>query len=89
MLIGINLISIVAVHGIGANVDTTWTTKEVNWISDDKMLPQEQPTARIMTFSYDSQWLGSESIDQRCSLIADHLLAHLKTRRQIEVDIFH
>ena len=53
-------ISVVAIHGIGANADTTWSKNGVNWLEHEEMLPcfNAIPDARIMRFAYESQWLG-------------------------------
>lgn len=52
--------SIIAVHGLGSNVDWAWTHKEghkhVHWLRDSDMLPARVPSARIMVYSYDSKW---------------------------------
>jgi hypothetical protein len=41
------------------------------------MLPSTVPTARIMRFAYESQWLGKEAVHQRLPLVADRLLCGL------------
>jgi len=66
MFLGTNRrVSVIAVHGLGANPDYTWkhkiTTKEggkkyVQWLSDPELLPSQIPNARIMTFNYPSRW---------------------------------
>ncbi|GKT81415.1 PFS domain-containing protein [Colletotrichum tofieldiae] len=52
--------SIIAVHGLGANVDWTWTWKDggkrVNWLQDPDMLPAKVSKSRIMMYNYDSKW---------------------------------
>jgi hypothetical protein len=55
--------SIIAVHGLGADVDWSWTWKNeadpgshVKWLEDPHMLPAVVPNARILLFSYDSRW---------------------------------
>ena len=76
--------SVVAIHGIGAHGERTWVARNgVNWLKDPNMLPELLPTARILQFSYESTWLGAESIDQRCSLIADQLLYCLSAARMV------
>ena len=77
------LLSIVAVHGIGADPDRTWTRDGVNWLRDKEMLPQTIPQARIMRFGYESQWLGREAIQQRLPLVADQLLRSLTSSRKV------
>ena len=53
-----NMISIIAVQGLGASPYYTWIKKvgveEVMWLRD--LLPQFVPRARIATFSYRSDW---------------------------------
>ncbi|KAJ4176049.1 hypothetical protein NW755_014636 [Fusarium falciforme] len=55
--------SIVAVHGLGSNVDWSWTWQDkarpgssVNWLKDPHMLPSVVPKSRIMVYNYDSRW---------------------------------
>lgn len=79
----LTLLSIVAIHGIGADPDRTWTRDGVNWLRDEKMLPQAVPQARIMRFGYESQWLGREAIQQRLPLVADQLLRSLMGCRKV------
>jgi hypothetical protein len=85
-LTGLNLtlISVVAVHGIGADPDRTWTRDGVNWLRDENMLPQAVPQARIMRFGYESQWLGREAIQQRLPVVADQLLRSLTGSRKVQ-----
>ena len=57
-----DMISIIAVQGLGANPYYTWVKKiqagdkveEVMWLRD--LLPDFVPNARIATFSYLSDW---------------------------------
>jgi hypothetical protein len=51
------------VHGLGGDVDWSWTWKDetnpshsIDWLSDTKMLPAVVPKSRIMLYSYDSKW---------------------------------
>ncbi|KAK7935970.1 hypothetical protein PG985_001465 [Apiospora marii] len=55
---------IVAVHGIGAYPRTAWEHRETkaNWLRDSNMLPSELPTARIMTYNYESYWFGDDAV---------------------------
>ena len=71
-------IDVVAVHGIGANPDWTWTINKVNWLEHRDMLPHAIPRARIMRFGYDSQWFGEDPIKQRLSTVAEELLSCLR-----------
>jgi hypothetical protein len=61
---GLNLVDIVAIHGLNGHYVNTWTTaledgSQVNWLRD--LLPKEVPNARIMSFSYNSTVLFSKS----------------------------
>ncbi|KAK1452526.1 pfs domain-containing protein, partial [Colletotrichum melonis] len=53
-------VDIIAVHGLGSNVDWSWTWKDgekhVNWLRDPDMLPERVPKSRIMTYNYQSKW---------------------------------
>lgn len=75
--------SLVAVHGLGADPDRTWTTNGVNWLKDPEMLPSAVPNARIMRFGYESAWLGRHAIQQRLPLIAERLLHSLRALRVV------
>lgn len=77
--------SIIAIHGIGADPDGTWISKKegVNWLKDPDMLPKAAPQARIMRFGWESQWIGRDFIDQRCSTVAEQLLDDLRTVREV------
>ncbi len=52
--------SIIAVHGLGANMDWTWVhrggIRNVQWLKDMDMLPAIIPNARILAYNYDSKW---------------------------------
>lgn len=84
-------LSIIAVHGLGANPDWAWTRKRagrtsgdeihVNWLKDEDMLPSKMPNARIMTFNYESKW-HKDAPRQRRSLCADQLLTALDNKRK-------
>ncbi|KAI0096586.1 hypothetical protein GGR51DRAFT_28597 [Nemania sp. FL0031] len=87
------LVDIVAIHGIGAHPDDTWTGRDANgkkiyWLSnDDKdnpMLPQAIPRARIMRFGYMSDWNGTSGRNKRTyvSDVADMLLRELEFHRR-------
>ncbi|KAJ8130426.1 hypothetical protein O1611_g3206 [Lasiodiplodia mahajangana] len=49
-------VDIVAVHGLGSSVETTWThpTSQKLWLKD--FLPEHIRSARIMTFRHNSGW---------------------------------
>lgn len=58
----------------------------VNWLSADNMLKAVIPKSRIMTFKYESKWLGRDSVfQQRLSSIGVQLLESLKCVRKKEV----
>lgn len=83
--------SIVAVPGIGAHPDRTWTMKTregkwVNWLVDAEMLPRQLPNARIMRFGYRSEWSGpkeAETKKTRVHDVANMLLEGLKYCRDV------
>jgi hypothetical protein len=82
--------SIVAIHGIGAHPDDTWSKKVgsneeayVNWLSHDSMLPAVVPSARIMRYGYESAWFGCEAMSQSTSDIAQRLLLALGRKRKV------
>jgi hypothetical protein len=78
-------ISIVAVHGLGANPNQAWIRKvaegKVNWLADQNMLPAKIPYARIMTFNYESKW-HMDAPKQRRHLCAIQLLTALDNKRR-------
>lgn len=58
--------SIIAVHGLGAYPPRAWSREVINpdgsrrfvhWLLDKDMLPSEIPSARVLTFNYESRWL--------------------------------
>jgi hypothetical protein len=89
--------SIVAIHGLGAHPDDTWTKKVefsvdndqdqksqwVNWLSDPNMLPLAIPNARIMRYGYESAWFGHEAMQTRVSAVARRLLISLRRERRV------
>jgi hypothetical protein len=85
--------SIVAIHGIGAHPDDSWSkdvgTKEapcyVNWLSDTAMLPAVVPSARIMRYGYESAWFGHEAMKQSASRVAQRLLLTLRRARKVRL----
>ncbi|MCJ1358539.1 MAG: hypothetical protein MMC33_008539 [Icmadophila ericetorum] len=73
-------VDIIAVHGIGVDADSTWTTNGVNWLRD--LLPKSAPEARIMRFSYESRWMGEFAIHQHISNVANLLLEAIRSKRE-------
>ncbi|KAI1132153.1 hypothetical protein F5Y10DRAFT_6263 [Nemania abortiva] len=56
-------VDIVAVHGLGSNVDWSWTWQDkkghhppVHWLKDANMLPHVVPHARTIAYNYESRW---------------------------------
>ncbi|KAI6080516.1 hypothetical protein F4821DRAFT_55383 [Hypoxylon rubiginosum] len=56
-------VDIVAVHGLGSNVDWSWTWQDksgrrppVHWLKDLDMLPAVVPNTRVTVYSYESRW---------------------------------
>ncbi|KAK3348577.1 hypothetical protein B0T25DRAFT_225700 [Lasiosphaeria hispida] len=53
-------VNIIAMHGLGSNVDWSWTWKgdgkHINWLRDPDMLPAKVAKSRILAYNYDSKW---------------------------------
>lgn len=57
----VKAVDVVAVHGLQGDAYKTWTHENHTlWLRD--MLPTEVPSARIMTFGYESAWAFSNSV---------------------------
>jgi hypothetical protein len=78
-------ISIVAVHGIGADPYYSWVTQQVHWLENLEMLPQQFPAARIMSFGYESQWFGEGAIKVSLKSVAGDLVADLHEVRKVRI----
>ncbi|KAF5673263.1 nb-arc domain-containing protein [Fusarium denticulatum] len=77
-------IDIVAVHGLGVNPIDTWNhhASKRNWLSDKDMLPSELPDARIMSYCYNSQWIGDNAVKSSLEGVAAKLLRSLGHERK-------
>lgn len=51
--------SIVFVHGLTGNRETTWTHKESKTFWPQTLLARDLPNARILTFGYDADIVGA------------------------------
>lgn len=82
----LNLVSIIAVQGLGAHPYFTWVkkvsvenkdVKEVMWLRD--LLPSCIPSARIATFSYSSDWFAyKKGVKTSLRALGEQLLNSLK-----------
>ncbi|SPO01721.1 uncharacterized protein DNG_04394 [Cephalotrichum gorgonifer] len=66
----------------GSSKTSTPGSAPVNWLSDLNMLPDATPSARIMSFSYDSIWYGDVPVNQELSNVANTLLHRLLEERE-------
>ncbi|CAG8982702.1 hypothetical protein HYALB_00000983 [Hymenoscyphus albidus] len=90
LVISNKMYSIVAIHGIGAHPDDTWTKNVgtldapcyVNWLTNEDMLPQAAPNARILRYGYESEWFGDNAISQKTTTVAKRFLLALKRARK-------
>ncbi|KAF2156394.1 TPR-like protein [Myriangium duriaei CBS 260.36] len=78
-------IDVVAVHGLGSNVDWAWTWKNgnhhVHWLKDPNMLPSVIPNARIIGYNYVSRW-HKDAPKTRLRLLGENLIHSLHEFRQ-------
>lgn len=59
------IVDIVAIHGLNGHYQNTWTTttasgERINWLKD--LLPKQIPSARIMSYGYNSAVQFSKSV---------------------------
>lgn len=75
--------SVVAVHGLGSSVETTWMHKESQklWLRD--FLGQDLPKARIMTFRHNSKW-WADALVKDLTGYGKQLLSALEAERNTE-----
>ncbi|KAL7942253.1 hypothetical protein V8C42DRAFT_360339 [Trichoderma barbatum] len=82
-------VDIIAIHGLGSNVDWSWTWQDkstgskVHWLRDTYMLPSIVPNARIMVYNYDSKW-NWDAPKTRLELCGEDLVICLHNFRQRE-----
>ncbi|KAF6824006.1 ankyrin domain protein, partial [Colletotrichum plurivorum] len=83
-----NFRSIVAVHGLGANVNWSWTWKDpktpgrhVKWLQDPDMLPTVVPRSRILLYNYDSRW-HADAPKIRLTLCGEELIRSIRDFRE-------
>lgn len=76
--------SIVAVHGLGSNVDWSWIWQDrtgqrtrVHWLKDLDMLPAVVPNARILAYNYESRW-HANAPQTRLQLCCENLVQSLE-----------
>jgi len=92
----LSVFSIVAMHGLGAHPDHTWTKirideatgshdegRWVNWLQEEDMLPTAVPKSRIMRYGYKSNWFGEDAIRTSIRDIAEMLLFDLVLEREV------
>ncbi|KAK3191213.1 hypothetical protein K4F52_002803 [Lecanicillium sp. MT-2017a] len=82
-------VDIIAVHGLGADVDKAWTWKRgdilVNWLKDLHMLPSIVEKSRIMVYNYDSAW-HANAPKTRLQLRGEALIHHIHSFRTGSAD---
>ncbi|KAF6795433.1 ankyrin domain protein, partial [Colletotrichum musicola] len=83
-----NFRSIIAVHGLGANVDWSWTWKDpktpgrhVKWLQDPDMLPTVVPRSRILLYNYNSRW-HADAPKIRLTLCGEELIRSIRDFRE-------
>ncbi|KAM0278410.1 hypothetical protein ACHAQH_005165 [Verticillium albo-atrum] len=81
-------VDIIAVHGLGSDVDWAWTWKDpentghyVKWLEDPAMLPAIIPDSRILLYNYDSRW-HANAPKVRLSLCGEDLIRTVRDCRE-------
>lgn len=86
------IVSIIAVHGLGSQVDWSWVFKDetnqvngkprlINWLKDSNMLPHLVPKARIMVYNYESRW-HKNAPKSRMQLCGEELINEIHDFRE-------
>jgi hypothetical protein len=78
-----NVIDVIAIHGLNGHYQKIWSHPEsnVNWLMNPNFLPRDLPTARIMSFSYNSiEYFSKSNADVKD--FASDLLADYKSLRR-------
>jgi hypothetical protein len=83
-------VDIIAVPGLGSNPDTAFDSfrttpdgkTQFNWLTDDKGLRYEFPTARVLLYKSESRWIKDAAVNQSMSNLARNLLTSIWSKRE-------
>lgn len=85
-------LSLVAVHGIGAHREETWSagvdvpgSREKiwrNWLTDETMLRKTFPDIRVLNFGYKSDWFN-DPVSHSISSLGNLLWTSLEVQREV------